>query len=275
MGFLSKIFKRRKDADREIVDLKPKGNYIDPDVPREIVVEQATGEEVQSLKLDGIELFTPANRLLIHAFDAELQPGDRVMITGPSGTGKSTLFRAVGNLWPYGKGKITVPEHRDLMILPQKPHLPLMSLRGVVSYPKGIVPYTDEEIGEALELVGLEKLKEIIGNEDITGGHLETSLSGGEKQRLAFARVFLAKPKILFLDECTSALDRDWQNKMYEELTARLPDSIIISVSHRPEIAKYHNISMMITENQTMKITSIEDMDTKFLKKDGPVPPKP
>jgi putative ATP-binding cassette transporter len=267
MSFLSKLFKRKRGEDYDVEDLKPKGNYIDPAVPREIVVEFAEDPEDLRLQIKGVDLRTPDNNLLVSDIQAEFSPGDRVMITGPSGTGKSTLFRAMSDLWAYGKGDIVIPQHNDMMALPQKPHLPLLDLRHVLSYPKDTVPYSDEEIKEVLECVGLSKLMEIIDDSSINGAVLETSLSGGEKQRLAFARVFLAKPKIVLLDECTSALDVGWQSKMYEELLARMPDSIILSVSHRAELAQFHTISMMITEERKIAISAIEEMDDRYLEK--------
>ncbi len=267
MGLLSRIFKRRiKDYDTDA--LKPRGNYIDPSVPRQIVVAQAEDAENDTLSLRIAELRTPDNRLLVKEISIDLKPGDKVMVTGPSGSGKSTLFRAISGLWPYGMGDIVVPQHRNLMMLPQKPHLPLMNLEGVLSYPLDNVPYSREDMVEAMKTVGLENYIPAFDDENVTGATLETSMSGGEKQRLAFARVLLAKPKMLFLDECTSALDVTWQAKMYGAVMQALPDSVIISISHRAELAKFHTIGMMITDDKDMKISDISEMDQRYLAPD-------
>lgn len=268
MGLLNRIFNRKPD-DRDTDRIKPRGNIIDPNVPREIVVTTQEQPESKILSLKVGEVRTPDNRLLITDITIDLKPGDRVMVTGPSGSGKSTLFRSIAGLWPYGKGDIVVPAHRDIMMLPQKPHLPLMNLAGVLSYPRGDVPYTREEMVKAMELVGLENYIPAFDDENVTGATLETSMSGGEKQRLAFARVLLAKPQILFLDECTSALDVEWQGKLYKAVLDALPESIVISISHRAELAQYHSIGMMIDKDKTMKISAIKDMDGRYLDENG------
>lgn len=276
MGLLQRLFNRKPD-DRDTDRIKPRGNIIDPNVPREIVVTAHENAELKILSLKMGEIRTPDNRLLIKDFAIDLKPGDRVMVTGPSGSGKSTLFRSIAGLWAYGKGDIVVPAHRDIMMLPQKPHLPLMNLAGVLSYPRDDVPYSREAMVTAMELVGLENYIPAFDDENVTGAVLETSMSGGEKQRLAFARVLLAKPAILFLDECTSALDGEWQGKLYESVISALPESIIISISHRAELAQYHTIGMMIDKDKSMKISAIKDMDDSYLDdhtgRDGETPP--
>src|SRR5436309_6599 len=171
-----------------------------------------------------------------------VSPGERLLVAGESGSGKSTLVRAIAGLWPWGGGSVNFHPDRRLFMLPQKPYVPSGTLRRAVAYPGSADSWSDEEIADALDKVGLAHLKEKI-EEDAPW---DQTLSGGEKQRLAFARLFLHNPDIIVLDEATSALDAKSQDKMMELLTKTLPKATIVSVAHRAELEAFHSRKIVL-----------------------------
>jgi putative ATP-binding cassette transporter len=171
-----------------------------------------------------------------------VEPGERLLVAGESGTGKSTLVRAIAGLWPWGGGSVNFHPDRRLFMLPQKPYVPSGTLRRAVAYPGAAEDWTVEQIGEALHTVDLDHLKEKI-EEDVPW---DQTLSGGEKQRLAFARLLLHKPDIIVLDEATSALDEKSQDKMMEMITRELPKATIVSVAHRVELEAFHSRKIVL-----------------------------
>ena len=171
-----------------------------------------------------------------------IEAGERLLVAGESGTGKSTLVRAIAGLWPWGGGSINFHPDRRLFMLPQKPYVPSGTLRRAVAYPGAAEDWTVEEIGEALDKVGLGHLKDKI-EEDAPW---DQTLSGGEKQRLAFARLFLHNPDIIVLDEATSALDAKSQDKMMELMTRELPKATVVSVAHRAELEAFHSRKIVL-----------------------------
>jgi putative ATP-binding cassette transporter len=176
--------------------------------------------------------------------DAEvvIEPGERLLVAGESGTGKSTLVRAIAGLWPWGGGSVNFHPDRRLFMLPQKPYVPSGTLRRAAAYPAAAEDWSVEEIGQALDKVGLGHLKEKIEEE----APWDQTLSGGEKQRLAFARLFLHQPDIIVLDEATSALDAKSQDKMMELLTQELPNATVVSVAHRAELEVFHSRKIVL-----------------------------
>jgi len=159
-----------------------------------------------------------------------------VLVTGPSGSGKSTLFRALAGIWPYWRGRINLPKGAKLLFLPQKPYLPIGSLKRVVAYPDDPANFSDQQVLDALDAVGLPDLE---GNLD-RSQHWAQVLSGGEQQRLAFARALLTKPDWLFLDEATASLPDEDQDQLYKLLKEKLPGTTLVSIGHRDSLAKYH-----------------------------------
>jgi putative ATP-binding cassette transporter len=174
--------------------------------------------------------------------EVAVDAGERLLVAGESGTGKSTLVRALAGLWPWGGGSVNFHPDRRLFMLPQKPYIPSGTLRRAIAYPGAADDWTVEGIGDALHKVGLDHLKEKIEEE----GPWDQTLSGGEKQRLAFARLLLHNPDIIVLDEATSALDEKSQDKMMEIVIREMPKATIVSVAHRVELEAFHSRKIVL-----------------------------
>ncbi|MGV3741961.1 MAG: ABC transporter ATP-binding protein/permease [Burkholderiaceae bacterium] len=193
---------------------------------------------VGALLLDRISLHLPSGLPLTTPLTAQIAPGDRIVVSGPSGCGKSTLFRALAGIWPYGSGAIEIPEQAKLLFLPQKNYLPIGSLRAALVYPAAEGRFKDLAIRHYLELCRLAHLSDKLEIRD----NWSQRLSPGEQQRLAFVRTLLHRPDFLFLDEASSALDAETEEAMYGLLVKDLPHATIVSIAHRPAVAKFHQI---------------------------------
>jgi putative ATP-binding cassette transporter len=205
------------------------------------VVDGADG----SLQLNRVELSLPTGRQLLQPCDLGLLAGSSVLIEGPSGSGKSTLFRSIAGIWPFARGMIRQPQDFDALFLPQRPYIPLGTLRDAACYPGRSAGFTREEVEDALSDVGLGHLLTRLDE----NGNWALQLSGGEQQRLAFARALLLRPAWLFLDEATSNLDSNSQARLYELLTQRLKNTTVVSIGHRGELARYHQRRMQLRES--------------------------
>ena len=191
-----------------------------------------------SLRLNRVEVRTPGGGQLLDPLDLQLDPGDSLVITGRSGTGKTTLLRSIAQMWPYTTGSVHRPlDNHQTMFLSQLPYVPLGDLRTVVSYPAESGQIPDEQIQRMLAKVALPHLGSRL-NEEADWAKV---LSPGEQQRVAFARIMLTKPKVVFLDEATSALDEGLEYTVYDLIRTELPDTIVVSVSHRPTVDRYHD----------------------------------
>ncbi|MEZ0359490.1 ABC transporter ATP-binding protein/permease [Mycobacterium sp. SA01] len=189
-----------------------------------------------SVELRRVEVRTPSGSQLVDPIDLRLEPGETLVITGPSGAGKTTLLRSLAQLWPFTSGTLCRPEDDHTMFLSQMPYVPLGDLRTVVSYPATSGKISDDDLQHALTKVALSHLT-IRLNESQDWAKV---LSPGEQQRIAFARVLLTKPKAVFLDEATSALDEGLEFALYDMVRTELPDTILVSVSHRSTVEQHH-----------------------------------
>ena len=187
-----------------------------------------------ALHLSDVTIALPNGTKLLDGADLTLTAGHSVVVTGRSGSGKSTLFRAIAGIWPFGHGRIAVPD--NAFFLPQLPYIPLGSLRHVVAYPRQASDFTRDEMALALADAGLPALADQLDVDE----NWATRLSGGEKQRVALARALLIKPDWIFLDEATASLDPEAEADLYRVLKERLPEATLVSIAHRPSIAALH-----------------------------------
>jgi putative ATP-binding cassette transporter len=187
------------------------------------------------LELRDVSLNLPDGSPLLQHIDLTIEQGSSAVVTGASGSGKSTLFRAIAGIWPFGQGSVLRPEGRCLF-LPQRAYIPLGSLRHVVSYPDPANAHSRAEIEQALRDAGLPYLVDEIDSDEPWAQRL----SGGEQQRLAFARALLVKPDWLFLDEATSNLEPSAEGQLYRMLKERLPGLTLVSIAHQPSAMAFH-----------------------------------
>jgi putative ATP-binding cassette transporter len=195
------------------------------------------------LSLDRVALALPGGRPLVQGVSLDLRRGDTALISGPSGAGKSTLFRAIAGIWPFGSGEIRLPREARVLFLPQKPYLPIGTLREVVSYPMPPDGLDDATLRSALEAVGLGALTPRLDE----SAHWALALSPGEQQRIAFARALVQKPDWLFLDEATSAVDEESETQLYSLVRDRLPTTTVVSVGHRSSLRPFHARRLVVT----------------------------
>lgn len=200
-----------------------------------IVRGETEGETMLSLKDVSVSLGD--GTAVVKETDVEIGPGERVLVAGESGSGKSTLVRAIAGLWPWGGGSVSFRAGSRLFMLPQRPYIPSGTLRRAVCYPQAAESWSAEEIGAALDKVGLGHLRHKVEEE----APWDQTLSGGEKQRLTFARLLLNDPDIIVMDEATAALDEKSQDRMMQTVIDELPDATIISVAHRAELEAFHS----------------------------------
>lgn len=197
-----------------------------------------------NLRLQDVTMSLPDGTKLLDGADLILTPGHSVVITGRTGSGKSTLFRVLAGIWPFGHGRVEIPENS--FFLPQRPYIPLGTLKHVITYPHAVDDYSHEQIVQALRDAGLPRLCERVGDDD----NWPTRLSGGEQQRIALARALLAKPDWIFLDEATASLDPAAEEDLYRVLRERLPHATLVSIAHRPSVAAFHDGRMVFQREE-------------------------
>ena len=228
-----------------------------PEVPEgESTIDTITNS---CLGIEHLTLKTPNyQRTLVRDISLEIPSGNGLLIMGPSGSGKSSILRAIAGFWNSGTGAIYRPELNEILFLPQKPYMVLGSLRQQLLYPQTNLDISDIEIQEVLARVNLAKLAERFGGLDVVENWSQV-LSVGEQQRVAFARLFLTKPNYVILDEATSALDVPTEEILYQQLQET--SITFISVGHRPTLKNYHQQLLEITANESWKLKAITTLN--------------
>ena len=190
----------------------------------------------KALLVEELAVGLPNGQEIVRLGEFSIEPGERLLVTGASGAGKTSLFRALGGVWPFGSGSIRVPQGASVLVLPQRSYMPLGTLRGALAYPAAPNAFSEDEIEDVLAAVGLGSFRDQL---DETA-YWANKLSGGEQQRLSIARALLQKPQWLFLDEATAALDEASEAALYRLLIERLPGTAIVSIGHRASLAQFH-----------------------------------
>ena len=199
-----------------------------------IATRSTSGE---AFAAEGVVVSLPDRTPLTSVPAFSLRAGDRVLLSGRSGAGKTTILRAFSGVWPYGEGKVEVPDGTRTLVLPQRSYLPQGTLRQALCYPGTLDAYPDAAVRDVLAAVGLAPLADDLDRAD----NWSQRLSGGEQQRVGVARAILSKPDWLFLDEATGALDEAGETALYQTLIERLPEAGIVSITHRPTLDAFHN----------------------------------
>jgi len=223
-----------------------------------IIVENGS---TNAIELVDLSIVHKDGRVVIDGADISVQPGERVLLGGESGSGKSTLIRAIAGLWPWGEGKILLPAGAQLAFVPQRPYIPLGTLRDAIAYPVEGNLLKDDRAKAVLKDVGLGYLGAKLDDEDI---RWDQTMSGGERQRIAFARLLISAPNIIIMDEATAALDVDSEFRLLSLLFERLPNATIFSVGHRPGLQEFHSRLLTLQRRATggrIVQTKVRDRD--------------
>jgi vitamin B12/bleomycin/antimicrobial peptide transport system ATP-binding/permease protein len=208
--------------------------------PSSIGVVASAGDEID---LKQLLVSLPNGTPLVSADGFRLRGHERTLVTGHSGGGKSTLFRAIAGIWPFGSGSIAIPANASLMMLPQRPYFPVGSLKAAIAYPSETDTYNSGQVADVLTSVGLPQFASRLEEE----AHWNRMLSLGEQQRLGLARALLHAPQYLFLDEATASLDEPSEAALYRLIEEKLPDTTVVSIGHRSTLEAFHQRNVVLT----------------------------
>ncbi len=217
-------------------------------LPTPVIEERQTGLGIRNLTVG-----LPDGRALLTDLDLDLAGGESLVVKGPSGSGKTTLLRSLAGLWPYVGGTISRPDLEYVLFCAQQPYLPLGTLRTALAYPAPAQTLSDEVAAETLRAVQLGQLADRL---DLEADWSKT-LSPGEQQRLAFGRILVAKPSLVFLDETTSALDEGMEHALYERVREQLPDCTLVSVGHGSTLDRMHTNELTLIGDGSWEIRTL------------------
>ncbi len=201
----------------------------------------------QGVRIENLSIAHRDGRVMIADAELDIAPGERILLGGESGTGKSTLVRAIAGLWPWGEGRILLPADTKVAFVPERTYIPQGTLRDVLAYPDDGQSVVDAMAVEALQAAGLGHISDRLDKVD----RWEQVLSGGERQRLAVARLLLQRPQVIVMDEATAALDVDTEHRLLTLLFEALPDSTVISVGQREGLQELHTRTLSLTRHHT------------------------
>jgi putative ATP-binding cassette transporter len=207
-----------------------------------IKLKEGNADEIN---IDFLDVNLPNGKLQISAKDLVMKHGDKILIKGRTGAGKTTLFRVLSDIWPYGKGEVSLPKNKKVIVLPQNPYFPIGTLEEAVSYPAPPGTYRRSDIEKALRDVGMPKFVSRIDEV----AHWNMLLSGGEQQRIGIARAILYNPDYMFFDEATASMDEPSEEELYTMLLERMKDTTIISIGHRSSLEQFHK-RLIVAEPQ-------------------------
>ncbi|MBC1280387.1 ABC transporter ATP-binding protein/permease [Nostoc sp. UCD121] len=213
--------------------------------------------EENHLAFENVTLQTPNyEQVIVEDLSLNVQPGEGLLIVGPSGRGKSSLLRAIAGLWNAGTGRLVRPPLKEVLFLPQRPYIILGTLREQLLYPNTNRQMTDAELKDVLQQVNLQNLLSRVEGFD-TEVPWENILSLGEQQRLAFARLLVTHPNFTILDEATSALDLTNEGSLYQQLQDT--KTTFISVGHRESLFNYHQWVLELAQDSSWQLVSVQD----------------
>jgi putative ATP-binding cassette transporter len=218
--------------------------------PKSIIRKEKNKDTLKIKQLSIMKPQAASTQYIMRNLNLKLAPGEHLLIKGPSGLGKSTLFKVISGTWQYGEGAITVPSGKQMYFLPQKPTLPNDTLMAVLAYPEPVETYTQEQYSSVLKAVG--NMDEFIARLQEKCAWAK-ELSGGQQQRISFARALLKKPDWLFLDEATASLDEESEQHIYS-LIKELKDTTMVSIAHRQTVEKYHSRIVYFSVNNEKEI---------------------
>ncbi|MDR1299879.1 MAG: ABC transporter ATP-binding protein/permease [Oscillospiraceae bacterium] len=213
-------------------------------------------QSADKIDIKNLSVALPNGAELIKVNDVEIKRGEKVLIKGRTGAGKTTLFRVIAGIWPFGAGSVTEPEGKSVFMLPQKPYIPIGTLAEAICYPDDVDSYTKDQLVDALRDAGMDNFIPRLDEH----GYWDTVLSGGEQQRVAVARAVLHKPDYMFFDEATASMDEPSEQELYTRLLERMKDSAIVSIGHRSSLEKFHK-RMLYAKPDASGVTVLQDSE--------------